>query len=584
MKTEITNLIIVLSVIFSQYAYSQNSSGYEGEYFGLVPPVDTPKVFAPDLISTQDIEHSSPIFSPDLKEVYWSVKPLPIEKKIAKRIMFMKRVNDKWTEPQIANFSGKYNDDGPVLSNDGNRLYFHSDRPVTGNGEPSYLNTWEKNNIWYVDRLEQGWGEPVRLRLDTSNQWTVQASISKNNQLYYVSEFKHGKHNHGIYKTENIENGGKIHSILLDTLINSKYMDWCPHVSPNEDYIIFSSDREGSYDKWGDLYICFSNDDNTWCRPINMGKRINSTAQERFPYVSPDGNHFFFTRWTENKHHDIFWVDSKIISQIFIDSLMQRDTFKKKPNIEWITINQDLAFQMGDLWNIGKSNENPVHQVVLSPYQISKYEITNKQYSYFLNQAINNGLIEVQDGDVFSTENNKLLLKLNLNECQIHLTDFGIFKAKQGKYNHPVVCVSWYGATEFAKCYGYRLPTEAEWERAAKGMDNKYPWGNSKPNCDFGNILECNETSTIVGKYILGISHEGCYDMSGNVWEWCSDWLGSYPDTQVTNPTGPCSGIRKIERGGSWPNNEEFIRTTFRGSRNPNEANAYVGFRVTGSQ
>ena len=161
-----------------------------------------------------------------------------------------------------------------------------------------------------------------------------------------------------------------------------------------------------------------------------------------------------------------------------------------------------------------------------------------------------------------------------------------------GKENHPVVSVSWNDAVAFCAWVSQvsgrkvRLPTEAEWEKAARGTDGRlYPWGNTVPDgtrANYGNIAS---GITEVGEYSpAGDSPYGVADIAGNVWEWVSDWYGdnSYAGITSIYPQGPTSGQYHVIRGGSWADPPRILRTANRGDDYPNNRLAgFIGFRVT---
>ncbi len=194
--------------------------------------------------------------------------------------------------------------------------------------------------------------------------------------------------------------------------------------------------------------------------------------------------------------------------------------------------------------------EMPEHKVYLDDYYIDKKPVTYEQYIKFIKDTDYK-----PQGDFYKYYSS-------------------------GKDNNPVVNITWEDARAYADWSGKRLPTEAEWEKAARGIDGRcWPWGNewdiNKCNSRFSNI----NTTTPVDKYPDGASFYGVMDMSGNVWEWCNDWYGSYMDSPSKNPAGPDVGIEKILRGGSWTNYPNYLRVTNRYRLIPDNSDHSKGFR-----
>ncbi|MFQ5964936.1 MAG: SUMF1/EgtB/PvdO family nonheme iron enzyme [Candidatus Scalinduaceae bacterium] len=210
-----------------------------------------------------------------------------------------------------------------------------------------------------------------------------------------------------------------------------------------------------------------------------------------------------------------------------------------------------------------KREQRPSHKVYVDAFYIDRYEVTNAQYYEFLDY-----IKKTNDHSKCRTDEpgNKDHTPLNWED------DY---------YNHPeypVVRVDWYDAYAYASWAGKRLPTEAEWEKAARGTDErKWPWGNEwdPEKCNIGDPEP-------IGRHDDGKSPYGCYDMAGSVAEWCTDWgdMLYYTRSPKNNPKGPEKGNKKIIRGGSrFGNLGILLRCTARKSMSPNLGNMSVGFR-----
>jgi len=230
------------------------------------------------------------------------------------------------------------------------------------------------------------------------------------------------------------------------------------------------------------------------------------------------------------------------------------------------------TFTMGSPSGTGGSDEQPEHSVTLSDFSISKYEITNAQYATFMNDIGAN-----INGSFSGVE------YLNMDDTDVEISHTsGSFIADAGKENNPVIEVSWFGAKAYAEHYGGRLPTEAEWEFAAKGGNSSngytYSGGNTIDDVAWYTTNSGSATHTVGTK---SANELGVHDMSGNVWEWTNDWYDDnyYSSSPSNNPQGPTTGTNRVIRGGGWGSNASSCRVANRNGFNPANASSDLGFR-----
>jgi len=212
----------------------------------------------------------------------------------------------------------------------------------------------------------------------------------------------------------------------------------------------------------------------------------------------------------------------------------------------------------------GGRDEYPRHEVLLDTFWIDQFEVTNGRYIEFVKSAGH----RVPQNPTNPTRN--LWQGDSITESLAE---------------RPVINVDWFDADAYCKWAGKRLPTEAEWEKAAKGTsDRRFPWGNVEPTAKHLNYNQRwigEKTLMPVGSYEAGKSPYGVYDVVGNVWEWVNDWYDAryYEKSPSKNPTGPQEGTKKVIRGAGWQNETPTVRIFTRVDSDPTMRNESTGFR-----
>jgi len=258
-------------------------SGKSQNQISLSEPPTNATLLAPDFISTGLNERDFAL-SPDGKEIYFTIST---PKSTFQTIVFCSKTKSGWTKPVIAPFAGKYSDLEPAFSADGQTLYFASNRPVSGT-------TLKDFDIWKVTRTNNKWGEPENLgaTINTASD-EFYPSVAKNGNLYFTATYAGGPGREDIYMSKFHQNQYQ-KPIALDSGVNTKFYEFNAFVSPEENYIIFTSYGRKDDMGGGDLYISLKNEQGNW-KPAKHLSQVNSRQLDYCPFVSTDGKSLFFT-------------------------------------------------------------------------------------------------------------------------------------------------------------------------------------------------------------------------------------------------------------------------------------------------
>lgn len=282
---------------------------------------------------------------------------------------------------------------------------------------------------------------------------------------------------------------------------------------------------------------------------------------QKYIVLAPDANDI-----TEVQSYIVVLKNAQEKYKQVMDTFKNRDDTMKKALTEQKKKQGSVMVPAGEFvmgTNEAREDSYPEHRVYLDAFEIDRYEVTNAQYWEFL-------------AYMKKTNDHSKCFKAEPSGKD-HTPRFW----ENEYYNnpdYPIARVDWYDAYAYAAWAGKRLPTEAEWEKAARGLDGrKFPWGNE------WDPVRCNLSGDPkpVGSNESGKSVYGCYDMSGSVHEWCADWYldSYYAEAPSRNPKGPDTGLRRVIRGGSRFSQPFQVRTNTRKSEQPDLFNVALGFR-----
>lgn len=324
-----TVLFLVSNISTAQQTIT-NFSNLKGPYLGQTPPGMTPELFAPGIISTNNTDWTT-AFSPDGLECFYTLQGL----NNYNVLVYIKSVNGIWQKPELAPFHLPDHNADPFFAPGGNRLYFWANGPDKSGAESR-----DNSDIYYVDKVSDGWGKPVRLdtALINTSHWQIFPTVATNGNLYFTCNYPDSKGGFDVYRSE-FKDGKYLPPVNLGDSINTATLEQEPFIAPDESYIIFASDRHAPRTNNWDLYISFKKEDGTWTKAKNMGTNINSSAKDMAAMVTHDGKYLFFSSYrvkafdpaskdftyntlkdalngSQNGNSDVYWVDAKIIDEL----------------------------------------------------------------------------------------------------------------------------------------------------------------------------------------------------------------------------------------------------------------------------
>ncbi len=272
------------------------------KYLEQKPPSLSPEIFAPGLISKNTESEFGSVFNKEATAFFYGV-----DLDGRTEIRYSELMGNRWSEPRTILSHEKYGFNDPFLSPDEKRLYFISERALDG------LGAKQDHDIWYVEKEDNEWSEPINAGPNiNSNRNEYYISFTQTGTMYFSSNkitSEKRQNDFDIYSSKSID-GEFQKAITLGDSINTVNYEADVFVDPEEAYIIFCARRPEGLGR-GDLYISFKNTDGTWTKSINMGDKINTENHELCPFVSKDGNYFFYT-----SNQDIYWVSSEIIDEL----------------------------------------------------------------------------------------------------------------------------------------------------------------------------------------------------------------------------------------------------------------------------
>jgi Tol biopolymer transport system component len=302
--------------IFSNFCKKEKNQEFlvlKGPYLGQPPPGNNPEIFAPGIVSTERKEFMYGFFNEGSLFFFESSIPDSEMDWINIPVYRTEIKNGKWTKTQKWERTGRpwiYSYSGAPKDT---KIFFAWKKNLDGTGPSMDI------DIWKAVMLPDGWSLPERLSPPVNTEkFDSWPSLSEKETLYFFSSRDGGSGKLDLYCSV-LQDGEYREVENLGEDINSEEHDHDPFIDPAESYLLWCSNRPGGYGG-NDLYIAFRKNDGKWTKPINLGKKINTAANETRPYVTADGKYLFFVSDT-NSNLDIFWVDASVLDQLKPDTL-----------------------------------------------------------------------------------------------------------------------------------------------------------------------------------------------------------------------------------------------------------------------
>lgn len=280
------NILYFLMFLFSVTACKRERSPITISYpVDIESTVDSLTLFGKNLISTPLYERDLAI-NPQGNEIIYTLGDY---KQLKRALVIVRKVNGLWEKPEILNISGTYQDIEPFFANNGNRLFFASNRPINKDS------TRNDYNIWYSDKIENVWTDPIALDTVINTRGNeFFPSLSEKGNLFFTATRENGIGREDIF-ISNFEGGQFESPEPLPKEINSEMFEFNAYISPKEDFIVFSSFGRDDGFGGGDLYFSRKDEAGNWSPSKNMGQRINSDKLDYCPFIDWDNRNFYFS-------------------------------------------------------------------------------------------------------------------------------------------------------------------------------------------------------------------------------------------------------------------------------------------------